>query len=353
MPTPSSLNVDIDALFAQTLRNWRGQLVDNVFSDNKVTAFLMEDDDGYRRDDDGGDRISETLMYGENTTVGWYSGYDPIDDSPQDNVGEAYFQWRQLAGSLTISGEEQEKNKGRSQILSMLNSKRKNLEMSIKSNLNEALLNKFDNGPSSDRIQPLPFIVPKDPTASAYNPLGAIDGSASENDFWRSQSISSSTGGTATYHQLNKEASQLYRVCALGTGGVPNVGICDHNTWGNIEQSMDERKRLDNEEVTAKYGFENLRFKQASLLFDEKVPDVQNESPYDGSQLNKGTLFFLNTDFLTLVVNPNREFEPTDFKKPANQDAKIAQVLWMGALVTSNRRKHGVLYNVNLDLSPA
>lgn len=351
MPAPSGLNVDIDALFAQTLRNWKGQLRDNVFSDNKVTAFLMDDDDGYEENSDGGNRIEEELMYGENTTVAWYSGYDKIDTTPQDNVSAAYFDWRQLAGSLSISGEEEEKNKGRSQIISMLNSKRQNLEMSLKENLNEAIINAFDNGKGGNRIQPIPFHVAKDPTKSKYNPLGAINGGVSENDFWRNQNISSNTGSTSTVDQLEKEVKRLYRVCSLGTGGPPNVGICDHVTWGNLEHAMDGRKRLENEEVTARFGFDNLRVRQAAVMFDEKVPDVQNESPYDGSDLSKGSLFFLNTKFLTLVVNPNREFEPTDFKKPADQDAKVAQVLWMGALTSSNRRKHGVLYNIKPDLA--
>lgn len=351
MSTPSSLNVDIDALFATTLQNWREGLHDNIFKDNKLTAFLKDSENGVRREGDGGERITEKLMYGKNTTVSSYSGYDKIDTTPQDNISEAYFDWKQIAGSVSISGKELKQNKGRSQILKLFESKKENLVMSMQEELNRQLLNAFSSGNNGKDLVPLPMLVAKDPSNSSWNPVGAIDGSNSADDFWRNKTISSSTGSTSTTDQLHKEALKAYNRASFGSGGSPDIGITDVQTHELLELHMDGRKQYENDPVQAKFGFENLRFKQSALMFDEVVPDVDAESTYSGSEISNGSLFFLNTKFFTLVEEEDTVFEPTEFKKPVDQDAKVGQVLWMGAITVSNRRKHAVVYDINHNLS--
>ena len=79
-------------------------------------------------------------------------------------------------------------------------------------------------------------------------------------------------------------------------------------------------------------GFENLKYKGAVFTFDSNVPTE--------------TLFMLRSENLKLVTHSATNFITTPFIKPENQDAKVAQILWAGQLVSDNNRKLGKLTGV-------
>jgi hypothetical protein len=80
---------------------------------------------------------------------------------------------------------------------------------------------------------------------------------------------------------------------------------------------------------TANAGFDNLMFKSAPVTYD-----VNTQSGY---------VYFLNTKYLKLVGHSDCWSLATPFVKPTNGDYKVAQVLWMGELTVSNRKRQGVL----------
>jgi hypothetical protein len=98
---PSTNTVYYDALFSTTLLAYSKTLVDNVF---KQSAFLaaLKDMGGYATQS-GGERIAIPLMYGKNETIRSYEAYDSIDTTPQDGLTTAFYEWRELGGSITIS----------------------------------------------------------------------------------------------------------------------------------------------------------------------------------------------------------------------------------------------------------
>ena len=87
-------NANFDALLSTTLANYRPQLTDNVFSARPLTYWLM--DKGRIRMVNGGTKIVEPLIYGTNSTVGSYSGYDTISLTPQEGISAAEFEWKQI-----------------------------------------------------------------------------------------------------------------------------------------------------------------------------------------------------------------------------------------------------------------
>jgi hypothetical protein len=46
---------------------------------------------------------------------------------------------------------------------------------------------------------------------------------------------------------------------------------------------------------------------------------------------------------LELVVHRDADLEIIEEMRPINQDGAVVPILWMGNLVTSNRRRQGVL----------
>ena len=111
-------NANFDELLSTTLANYRNQLTDNVFTARPLTYMLMEK--GRIRMLNGGTKIVEPLIYGQNNTVKSYTGYDTIDLAPQEGISAAEYEWKQYVASIAISGIEEEKNNGEQEIINLL-----------------------------------------------------------------------------------------------------------------------------------------------------------------------------------------------------------------------------------------
>jgi len=82
-------DVNVGALLSTTLKNYRTNLVDQIFKSN--ATFFMLKEKGAVKEETGGERIVQPLMYAKNTTAGSYSGYDSLDTTPQAGIDAAEF----------------------------------------------------------------------------------------------------------------------------------------------------------------------------------------------------------------------------------------------------------------------
>ena len=126
-------NPNFDALLSTTLANYRDQLTDNVFTARPLTYFLS--DKGRIRMLNGGTKIVEPLIYGQNSTVASYSGYDTISLTAQTGITAAEYDWKQYAASIAISGIEEAKNNGEQEIINLLEAKIMQAEESMREGL--------------------------------------------------------------------------------------------------------------------------------------------------------------------------------------------------------------------------
>jgi len=56
------------------------------------------------------------------------------------------------------------------------------------------------------------------------------------------------------------------------------------------------------------------------------------------SHVPSGSVYFLNTEYIKLIIHSQRNWSPTGWKYPTNQDAAIQQLLWAGELVIPSPR---------------
>ena len=80
---------------------------------------------------------------------------------------------------------------------------------------------------------------------------------------------------------------------------------------------------------TADAGFRNLLFRDIPVFADDHCP--------------AGMMFFINENFIQFRHHRKRNFTFEPFQKPINQDARVAKVLWLGALTCSAPRYHGIV----------
>lgn len=357
MPQPSSLTDEYGLLLSSTLRAYSPRVRDNVGKSSKFIAWL--DSKGQWKKQDGGERVSVPLMHELNTTADIYSGYGQLDVQPQDGHTTAFYEWSQLSVSISISRKEERQNSGKSKIFSMLESKTKQAENSLKELLNNCIvagqitassnLGQFTarrGGLDTGARGPLPLaaLVDANPTRSAA--IGNIN--PNTYSFWANQ-VKSSTA--SSFAGLKQELNHLYNDCSKGVGGVPDLMLSDQIAWETYWLSLQSQERYvisDARTVDILGGSDALKFRKAAWIWDEVVPDVETTAnPIDAiGTVTTSNVHMLNTDFIEFYSDSQTDFITTPFVRPENQDARVAQILWMGALGVSNRRKHGVCYGI-------
>lgn len=364
MAVPSTLTDQYDALLSTTLRNWLdGRMRDNITRGNKYLAWL--ESRGRFDDQDGGERVRVPLMHALNSTADIYSGYGLLDTTPQDGITTAFYDWRQLSVSITISRREERQNSGRHAILSLLRSKTQQAESSIRQLLNDCVVSgritsgaSSANGEFSARVGsldsgasgplPLTAVIDSDPTRSRTD-IGNINPSTST--FWRNQATESVA---TTFAGMKKEMLNVYNNCSKGIAGAPDFMLGDQVAWETYFNALQSQEQLINTSVPdVLRGTQNIRFMNATFMWDEIVPDVATNADVvdEIGTVALSNIHFLNSESMVWVRDAQTNFVSTDFVRPQNQDAKVSQILWMGALGTNNRRKNGVLKGISQSIT--
>ena len=361
MAIPSSLTLNYDALLTTTLFNYQPKLADNITQGCKFLNYLR--DKGQFKRLDGGERVAVPLMHTQNNTADIYSSYGTLDVTPEDGITTAYYDWAQMAVSISISGKEKRQNRGKAAILNLLEAKTMQSEASLKELLNGSIVSgritssanlgrflpvtgRLDSGANS--VQPLAALVDANPSRSAA--IGNINPNTYA--FWRNQSTSSTA---TTWNGLKLEMVRVYDNCAKGVGGPPDMLLGDQIAWETYWASLANNERYivtDKRIIDILGGTDMIKFRSAVFIWDEAMPDTEtNATVAFGNRAAVGTftvstILFLNSDTMLYVVHSDADFMTTPFVTPVGQDASVAEVLWMGALATNNRRKNGQLYGI-------
>jgi len=303
-----------DSVLSTTLANYKEKLEDNIFKTIPLYHKLYSD--GKKRTLSGGDSIVVPLMYGKNTTVAGYSGYGIIDTTPQEGITAAKYNWKQIGGSVSISGKEARQNSGAEQIINLLKSKTMQLENSMREYMGGKLFAASTTDAGTD-----PHGL-----ATIVATSGTVGGIAKATySWWQSQT------GTAASFAANglDEMRNLFNDCSqFSAADHPDFIITDQTNFERYEKILQPQERF-NDSKTADGGFQNLLFKAVPLTWDP--------------QCTAGKMYLLNTKYLELVVHSDADLKFGEFQEPENQDAKVAKMIWMGELTVSNCAKQGVL----------
>jgi len=305
-------NANFDTLLSTTIANYRKTLTDNVFTARPLTYFLM--DKGRIRMLNGGTKIVEPLIYGTNSTVASYSGYDTLSLTPQEGISAAEYDWKQYAVSIAISGIEEAKNNGEQAILNLLEAKIMQAEESMKEGFNQMFFGD-GTGNSGKNWLGLGAIV------ESGNTVGGIDSSAVGNGFW--QSYEENTAGALTLAQM----TTAYNSVSVGNDH-PDMVLTTQTLFEKYESLLQPQLRYTDTK-TADAGFQNLLFKAAPVAYDVHC--------------TAGVVYFLNSKYLTLVGHSDKWFANTEFVRPENLDARYSLIMCYGNLTCRNRKKQGKL----------
>ena len=305
-------NANFDALLSTTLAKYRDQLTDNVFTARPLTYFLT--DKGRIRMIDGGTKIVEPLIYGTNSTVSSYEGYDTIALTAQTGITAAEYEWKQYAASIAISGIEEAKNNGDAAILNLLEAKVMQAEESLREGFNTMFFGD-GTGNTNKNWNGLGNLV------EASGTVGGINRGTAGNEYWRS--YEENTAAILSLAQMNT----AYNSVSVGNDH-PDMVLTSQALYEKYESLLQPQLRYTDTK-TADAGFQNLLFKAAPVTFDVAC--------------TAGTMYFLNSKYLTLVGHSGKWFSQTEFVRPENLDARYALIMCYGNLTVRNAKKQGKL----------
>lgn len=313
-----------DTVLSTTLANYVPTMTDNIFRANPLFMWLVGKypnqpyDQNVTRGQlkilDGGESIVQPLLYDKNNTAKSYAGYGIIDTTPQDGMTAARFVWKQIATSISISGRDERQNAGGSRVIGLLDAKIKQAEMSLQEEIDREA-----HGSGTDSTTDLLGLQ----TICATT--GTVGGIARSGNAWWQAKVNTS-GGSFAAGGLDAMRTQ-YNNQSKGNDH-PDLILSDQTTYERYEKLLQPQERFTDNQL-ADGGFQNLKFKGAVYMFD-----LYNVAGYQ---------YFINSKYLNFQVHKDANFATTDFVKPENQDARVAQILIMGELTASNCIRQGVI----------
>jgi hypothetical protein len=307
-------------LVTTTFRKHRREIKDNISNRNALLKYIMKR--GNYRKEDGGLTITTPLDYTTNTTYQRYSDWDLLNISASDVISAAEYAWRQIAINVVASGRELRINSGESRIINLAKARIKNAIRTFNNNFSTDL---YSDGTLANQINGLQAIISDAGTGTVG---GIVSGTYT---FWKNQiwdaSDQSVTVGATTFE--TGMMLPLWLLLDRGPSDQTDLIVMSNNYYTFFEASQASLKRY-NDKSSADAGFVTLKYKNADVLFD------------GGSGIPSSRAYFINTNYLELVVHQDADLEVMDDMRPVNQDGSVTPILWMGNLVCSNRHQQGV-----------
>lgn len=315
MASPNSSFTDI---VTTTLQGYSGTLADNITKNNALLAVI--DEKGNKQTATGRSIVQE-LEYAQNSTVQWYSGAETLDTSPSETFTAAEFNYKQLAGNVTITGLEEIQNSGKEAVHNLLKSRIRNLEKSMKNTMANAI---YGDGTASSgkAVGGLQLLV-ADAGVGTVGGINATTYSWWANKFYSFVGDSKTASATTIQHAMNA----LY-VSLIRGADKPDTMVADKNFYLYYLESLQASQRFTDDKK-ASAGFVNLKYMGATVFYDDQCPTNH--------------LYMLNTDYIFLRPAKGREFIPLGEKSSVNQDALVMPVVWAGNMTTSNRSLQGAI----------
>jgi hypothetical protein len=185
----------------------------------------------------------------------------------------------------------------------------------------------FNNVSNQQQLIGLPAAIDDGTFSVSY---GGV--SRTTNAFWKSIYVHGSGNVTPTRNLMLQFIAQVSKT----TGEMPTLGIMGFGTWTLLAQDFTAQERY-NITPTSAFGAD----KKVEALF--RALDVGGVPFYADPYCPEGTLYLINTNYLTLYLHERAAFSFTGFEStlPNNQLGYIGAILSLLELVNVKCKAHG------------
>lgn len=311
----------VNQLVTTTLQNYHQTIYDNVTNNNALLARLKAS--GNVRVITGGRTIVTPLAYAEEDFK-WYSGVDPLPRALKETISEAEYAPALAAASITLSGEDLTKNRGREAILNLLEGKIANAERTLENKIGQGL---YSDGSTPKQIVGLDALVSETPNTGIVGGINAATWA-----FWRNQhdtiALSGASDVTARFELIRSAMNRMWLKLTRGRDK-PDLIMADDLSYDAYEAGLQDNQRYTSSAMGS-LGFTSLKYKTADFVYDSTASGMP-----DG-------LYMLNTSYMKFEIYRGRNFQPLNLPDSTpDMDAITRHIAFMGALTMSNRALQG------------
>lgn len=318
-----SLTEAIDNLYTSTWQHMKGTAIDNIF-DATPFWFWMRDK-GRFETQTGGRHILEPIEYAKNDGVKFLGKGGTVSLNDREFLTEAFYDWRYIVAPLVRFGVDDQVNRGKTKIMSLVNSKLSNAENSLIDTLETTLF--AGAGAAGGAFDGLQHLVQDDPTASSV--VGLIN--QSTNTWWRNKT-NNMTGVSFATSGVDRMRTMLNDVTNNRLKDRSDIIVTAQTPFEYYEDAAFTKLEIRDTRL-AELGFDNQVFKGIPMVW----------SPACSQRM-----YFLNTRFLRVVYDPSMWFDMTEWKPiPDQVNDRAAQIASAITTTTSRRRVQGVIYNID------
>lgn len=300
-----ALTAEISAL---TQKYLIPKLVDNIFTSN--AGLQRAKKKGWYDTADGGTQITQPLAYATTTSAGRYSGSATLLTDDNQQITDAIWDWKQYYATIQITRLDELKNAGKNAIINHLKSKVQMAEKTLKNLLGTDL---FAAGSTTNSFEGFKLIC------AITGTHGTI--AKGTYSWWQSHNDSTTTALTPSALQA------LLGDCTIDADR-PTVIFLTQDEFDDLWAAIQPQQRFADED-TLKAGFVNLIFNGIPVIVD--------------SHVDSGYLYAINENYVSLLAHKDENFRFSGFRQPVNQNVKVAQIFWTGAMTSSNNRMHGMM----------
>lgn len=303
-------DVNLGVLAATTLSNYHKKLVDNIFKKHALLDHLKAN--GGTKMYDGGRQLVAPVMYGTNSTAMRFSGTDTLDNTYQDGIDAATYDWKYYNVAISFSLDDKSKNKGKSQIVNLLEGKIRQAELSLAEMINTDLL----SGTDAKGLVGLDTLIGTTTTA------GGISGTTYS--WWRSTVDSDAV--TLAFADMRAAKNSANN----GNGGSKvSLMITTQTMYERIFALLTASYVMNSQLVTkegkrlADASFEAIEFEGVPVVYDESV--------------DTGIMYMINVDNYKLGILEDLNFKVINKAEPTDQHVEITDIVFGGAAFTDRR----------------
>jgi hypothetical protein len=316
-------SVPISTVLNSTLTNSRRKLIAAALKSNALMAWAFASK--RIETENGGHEITNPLIVGRNPNVTSYQYYDELPLAQTDEFTTVGYNWSRIAGSVMISQQEEDENRGETAVFKLMKAKMEVLETSIKEKFGEYL---YGAGAGADP-NGLANLIPDDPTTGT---LGRLDRATTHQ--WRTSAYD--FDGSLDESVVEEAFDDIIRDLTM-KGEKPSVIIVGLNIDRIYRAAVREKVTIpldSSKQGKQMYdlGFQGYTHQGITVLYDEDCPP------------NKA--FFINDKYLRLHILQGVNMAVKQLSAPWQIDAKGSRVVWQGQWCEwAAFRRHAVVIN--------
>src|SRR3990167_1610090 len=269
----------IETVLASTLTKSRKKLIMASIKSNALMAWAFANN--RVEFESGGHEITNPLVLGRNPNVTSYEYYDELPVAQTNEFDTVTYNWSRVAGTVIISDQEQDENRGDVMIFKLVKAKMNVLEESIKEKFSEYLYG------SGTGVNPngLGNLVPNDPTTGTLGGISRVTETQ-----WRPSAYDFNGNLDAT--NIEEAWDDILLDLTL-KGEKPDIILVGRNIYRLYRQAVRDKVVINMSESNSgkkmmDLGFSGVKHQAITMLYDEDCPVNQ--------------AYFLNSKFIRLHI---------------------------------------------------